>query len=88
MGSNKLFYVADMDSWSGKYFPKFLGRAPAPRIDVWRPMVRNVLCRFGEFCTVVEPVLCTAQRLNKSKILFLLCVRPRCHQNTKTDIGA
>ena len=24
----------------------------------------NVLHRFGDFCTVVEPVLCTAQRLN------------------------
>ena len=47
----------------------FLGRATDSRIDVWRPTGTkmsyvNVLYRLGDFCTVVEPVLCSAQRLN------------------------
>ena len=27
-------------------------------------MVPNILYRFGEFCTVIQPVLCTARRSN------------------------
>ena len=33
-------------------------------LDVWRLLVRNVIRRFDDFCTVIKPVLCTAGRWN------------------------
>ena len=39
------------------------------RIDVWYSLVRNVLCRFGDFCTAIKPVLCRVQLGWASKFL-------------------
>ena len=47
---------------------------------LWYEMsYENVLRRFGDFCIVVEAVLCTAQRLN---------INPCCFENLSIDIFA
>ena len=57
----------------------FLGRATAPRIDVWLPLVRNVLRRFGDFCTVIKPVL------PDDRTSILVLVEVNCVSNKEDD---
>ena len=45
------------------FIHSFLVHATVPRIDVWHSLVRNVICRFDDFCTAIKPVLYRAQKL-------------------------
>ena len=50
---------------------QFLDHATAPRIDVWRPLVQNVPRRFGDFCAVLKPFLCTARPEDRTLVPVL-----------------